>query len=114
MACASKLQAASGLANTNSPLDIFDNNWESPRRAPEPTQAYADRSIEMCVVSISSKMLSILVTIRRSAMTHPHIGMVQMSILLVEGHVPPYCDLPTIYPIPIILLFPSHTLQIVL
>ena len=77
--------------NTNRPLPLQTHQiclqrrifliiiWDLPDRVwrtPEPTRTYADRSIQMCVVSISHKMLSILVTLHRSAMTHPHIGII--------------------------------------
>ena len=125
LACASKLQDASGVSNTNRPPssdppsrsstpDIFGKNWESPRRTSETTQTYTDTSTELCVVSSPPKILSILVTIRRSAIVHSSIGLIQTSILLVEGYVLPNCDLPTIYAIPINLPFPSHTLQTIL
>ena len=64
MACASILQAACDLPKTNKPRtsdppntmssapSISDKDEEeSPRRTPEPTGTFADRQIEMCVVS---------------------------------------------------------------
>ena len=75
MACASKLQAASGLPDpdkprtsdppnsafmSSAPPNIFDNNWASPKRSSEPTRTYADitrpysrpnQMIRMCDVS---------------------------------------------------------------
>ena len=54
-ACASKLRAYADLPNTNEPRisdpphkssapNVFDKDWDSPRRTSEPTQTYADRS----------------------------------------------------------------------
>ena len=60
--CYSTLRDACDLPNTNKPrttdppnissaLNIIDENWEPSRRTPEPTRAYFDSSIELCVVS---------------------------------------------------------------
>ena len=47
-------------------------------------------------------MLSVLVTIYRSAMMHPRLGVAETSLLLV-GCVLPNCKLPAVHPIPISL-----------
>ena len=41
-------------------------------------------------------------------MVRPCGGMVQTSILLVEWHVFPNCELPPVYPIPIGVLLQTH------
>ena len=101
MACASKLCPP----KTNDPHTSHSRNMSS---ASVPTRTYADTPIGMCVVSGYPKIMSIFVTIRRSVKVHPCIGMVQISILLVELHVLPNC----LRPIPMSLAL--QNLQIVL
>ena len=117
MACALILRAARDLSNTNksrtSDLPYMSStpnikHWSSPRRTTESNRTYAEKSMEMCVVSNWPKILSIFVTISRSAIVHPCIGMVQTSILLVEWNVLQFCELSAIYPIPISLAFQTH------
>ena len=120
--CSSSLLATCDLPNINlnephalnppnisSAVNTFDKNrrWSS-----DLIQSDTDTSIEMCVVSSQPNMLSILVTIRRSAILCLSIGMVQTSILLVERHVLSNCKLPPVYPISIDL--PLQTYQIYL
>ena len=57
---------------------------------------------------VNPKSCSFYLTIRRSAKLYPCLGMVQVSILLVEWHVLRFCKLPAIYPRPISLALLTH------